>query len=57
MMALSNGTPQEVPPTVALLRMIDGFFISQSLHVAAQLGIADQLANGPKDVSAIDELL
>ena len=40
-------------PAVALLRMMRGFWVSQAIAVAAQLGIADLLEDGPK---ACDEL-
>ena len=43
----------ELPPQVAMLRMIFGFMVSQAIHVAATLGIADLLEDGPK---SIDEL-
>ena len=33
-----------------LMRLIDGFVPTQLLYVAAKLGIADALANGPKSV-------
>ena len=40
-------------PAAALTRMIVGFQVSQAIHVAATLGIADLLAGGPRTV---DEL-
>ncbi len=46
----------EVPPSVALVQMMTGYWISQSIYVAAKLNIADQLRNGPKtseDLAAI----
>jgi hypothetical protein len=36
------------PPSWALMRLIDGFVTTQLLYVAAKLGVADQLANGPR---------
>jgi ubiquinone/menaquinone biosynthesis C-methylase UbiE len=42
-----------VPPSVAMLQMISGFWISRAIYIAAKLGIADQLRDGPKTV---DEL-
>lgn len=42
-----------VPPPIALLEMITGYWYTQAIYVAAKLGIADQLKNGPKN---IDEL-
>lgn len=35
-------------PSVAMKRLIDGYQISQALHVAATLGIADLLKDGPR---------
>jgi hypothetical protein len=31
-----------------LMRLVNGYQISQSIHVAAALGIADHLAGGPR---------
>ncbi len=45
-------------PSVALRHLIDGFQVSQALHVAATLGIADLLADGPRtsdDLAAATE--
>jgi hypothetical protein len=41
------------PPRLALLQMITGFWISQAIYVAAKLGVADLLTDGPKST---DEL-
>ena len=35
------------PPPVALLQMMTGYWVSQALYVAAKLGVADRLADGP----------
>ena len=35
------------PPPVALLQMMTGYFVSKSVYVAAKLGIADHLVDGP----------
>ena len=35
-------------PSVAMLQMISGFWISRAIYVAAKLGIADHLRNGYK---------
>ena len=43
----------ELPPRDALLRMTNAFQASQAIHVAATLGIADLLEDGPRHV---DEL-
>jgi hypothetical protein len=39
----------ELPPPVAMLQMIQGFWISRALYVAAKLGIPDLLKDGPKN--------
>ena len=38
-----------------MLRLIFGFRAAQAVHVAAELGIADRLASGPVEVSAVAE--
>ncbi len=53
--ALQKVTRSMVPANVALLETAQGAWVSQALYVAAELGIADVLANGPKtadDVAA-----
>lgn len=40
---------QELPPDAQLLQLVGGAFISQAVYVAAKLGIADLLADGPQD--------
>ncbi len=39
-----------VPPSVAMLQMISGFWISRAVYVAAKLGIADHLRDRRKTV-------
>jgi hypothetical protein len=41
-------TPHEARPSVRLYRLIDGYQVSQAIHVAATLGVADHLRNGPR---------
>lgn len=36
------------PPPVALLQMMTGYWVSQSVYIAAKLGIADLLVDGPR---------
>src|SRR4030095_10053121 len=38
---------EELPPPMALFRMASGFYVSRAIYVAAKLGIADLLADGP----------
>ena len=40
-------------PAAELLRLINGFQISQALHVAALLAVADYLKDGPKSADAL----
>jgi O-methyltransferase domain/Dimerisation domain len=46
-------SPQEMPPPLALYRMITGFYVSRAIHVVAQLGIADFLGDGPLDANEL----
>ncbi len=43
-------TGGEQSPRDVLWRMTNGYQVSQAIHVAATLGIADLLADGPKAV-------
>ena len=44
-----NQTTQEpLPPQLALFQMIAGHYLSRAIYVAAKLGIADLLSNGPQ---------
>lgn len=38
----------DVDPTVAIRQLVDGYQVSQAIHVAATLGIADFLADGAR---------
>jgi SAM-dependent methyltransferase len=38
---------QEMPPPLALFRMISAFYVSRAIHVMARLGIADMLSDEP----------
>ena len=40
-------------PSIELMRLINGYQVSQALHVAATLGVADQLKDGPKSYEAL----
>ena len=40
--------PKGIPPQVKILQMMNAYRLSQSISVAAKLGIADLLANGLK---------
>ena len=40
-------------PSIELMRLINGYQVSQALHVAAMLGVADQLKDGPKSYEIV----
>jgi len=46
---------QELPPPFALFRMVTGYYASRAIHVAAKLGIADLLAEGPRGCDELAE--
>jgi hypothetical protein len=39
--------------SIELMQLIKGYQVSQALHVAATLGVADQLKDGPKSYDAV----
>jgi SAM-dependent methyltransferase len=41
------------PPTVAMLQLISGFWVSRAIYIAAKLGIADHLRDGHKTTDAL----
>jgi hypothetical protein len=41
------------PPAVVVIEMTTGYFISQALYVAARLGIAELLKDGPRDAASL----
>jgi O-methyltransferase domain len=46
---------QELPPPFALFRMVTAYYVSRAVHVAAKLGIADLLAEGPRGHDELTE--
>lgn len=46
-------SPAELPPQAILLQMATGYMISQAIYVAARLGIADFLQDGPKSAAEL----
>lgn len=44
---------QDVQAPQMLMQMLTGFWVSQSICAAAELGIADQVKAGPKSISAL----
>src|SRR5262245_63825710 len=52
----TTGAPSpanELPPPLALFQMATGYYVSRAIYVAAELGIADLLAKGPKDATEL----
>jgi hypothetical protein len=48
-------TNRELSPGATLTAMINGYWLTQMIHVAARLGIADALALEPRSVAALAE--
>src|SRR5215212_111125 len=46
-----------VPPNVQLLQLIYGFAASQCVYVAAKIGLADELSQGPQSSAAVAQAL
>ncbi|BDH13339.1 acetylserotonin O-methyltransferase [Streptomyces hygroscopicus] len=47
------GPTAEAPPEAALMQLLMGGFVTQSIGVAARFGVADALAQGPRHVDDI----
>ena len=45
---MTAGAEPEVPPPVAMMRMITGYWVTQAIGVVSRLGIPDQLRHGPR---------
>ncbi|MGN6472288.1 MAG: methyltransferase [Mycobacteriales bacterium] len=46
---------ETVPPQVQMVQMLAGFQVSQALYVAAKLGVADVLVDGPRSIDELAE--
>src|SRR5215217_3466792 len=44
-------------PAVQMMQLINGYQVSQALHVAATLGIADLLRKGPRSSDALADIV
>ena len=44
-------------PAVQMMRLINGYQVSQALHVVATLGIADLLRDGPRSSESLAEMV
>jgi hypothetical protein len=47
------GMTHELPPEAKLLQLVSGCFVSSALHVAAKLGIAEIIFDGPKSAAEL----
>jgi hypothetical protein len=45
---MGAGTEHEIPPPVAMMGLITGYWVSQAVGAVALLGVADHLGNGPR---------
>src|SRR5215213_8003895 len=50
---MAAGTEHDVPPSVAMMGLITGYWVSQAVGVVALLGVADQLGEEPRDSGAL----
>src|SRR5689334_2037756 len=48
-----DGVPGAASPPQQVARLMDGFLISQLLYVAAKLGVAEELADAPRDAEEL----
>jgi orsellinic acid C2-O-methyltransferase len=54
--AIGDPTDQEVLAAGSMLRLMGGLHISRAIYAAAELGIADLLAGGPKTAAELAEI-
>jgi hypothetical protein len=52
-LAYTKPPADEVPPPLALLEILNGMWVARAVQVAAELGLADLLAEGPRTVDAL----
>jgi hypothetical protein len=45
---MASAPGHQVPPPIAMMGMITGYWVSQAVGVVASLGVADRLADGPR---------
>jgi hypothetical protein len=45
---MGAGTEHEIPPPVAMMGLITGYWVSQAVGAVALLGVADHFGNGPR---------
>lgn len=49
----NQAAPHAHPPHIQLMQMAMGGWVAETLHTAAVLGLADQLAGGPKSAAEL----
>jgi hypothetical protein len=55
-MDVSRQPSDPAEPAAQLLDLLHSYFLAQALHVAAVLGLADHLADGPQSVDALAQM-
>ena len=51
-----TATPPAVPPHVAMIQMGTAYWLSRLVYTAANIGLADHLADGPKSASDLADV-
>jgi hypothetical protein len=46
-------TEPDLPPALQMMQLATGYFVSRAVFVAAELGLADHLAGGPRDAASL----
>ncbi|BBY48147.1 hydroxyneurosporene-O-methyltransferase [Mycolicibacterium arabiense] len=54
---LTDASRAAVPPNIVLLEMAQGAWLTQALYIAAELGIADALRDGPRTADDVAQLV
>jgi hypothetical protein len=54
---LTGASRAAVPPNIVLLEMAQGAWLTQALYIAAELGIADALRDGPRTADDVAQLV
>lgn len=49
----THSAPTQLPPQAVIFDLALGYLVSRGLHVATELGIADQLKDGPKSIEEL----
>lgn len=50
---MTNEQPNQLPPPAILLQMMTGYWGAQAVYIAAKLGVADLLSDGPRPVEEL----